>query len=39
VDDPNTETAREVLSEHGYTVEDILREFTLFNTITEAPKK
>ena len=39
VDDPNTDTAREVLAEHGYTVEDILREFTLFNTITEAPKK
>jgi len=39
VDDPNTETAREVLAEHGYSVEDILREFTLFNAISEATRK
>jgi len=31
VDDPNINSAREILEKHGLTVDDILRQFRLFN--------
>lgn len=39
VDDPNTDAAKEVIAEHGRTVEDILREFSMFNANSEAARK
>ena len=38
-DDPNTDLAKEILAEHGYTVEDVLREFRLFNANSEVAQK
>jgi len=38
IDDPNTNAAKDVLAEHGYTVEQILNEFRLFNSTHEASK-
>ncbi|MDH5364151.1 MAG: NADH:ubiquinone oxidoreductase [Dehalococcoidia bacterium] len=38
VDDPNTNSEKEILQKHGLTVEDILKQFRIFNGYLEVSK-
>jgi len=38
VDDPNTNAAKDILAEHGLTVEDVLKEFQLYNGYYDVAK-
>ena len=39
ISDPNTNAAKEVLAENGLTLDDILKEFRMFNGLSEVCKK
>jgi len=39
VDNPNTDAAKDVMAEYGLTVDDVLREFRLFQGIYDQVAK